>query len=75
MRYRSLKKESINPNFIVVIEFFFFGWAGSFFHRLLSSSLACGILLPRLGIKPETPALQGGFLTTGPTREARVTEF
>ena len=30
--------------------------------------LSCsrGILFPRSGIKPESPALQGGFLTTGP---------
>ena len=28
--------------------------------------MACGILVPRLGIKPMSPALQRGFLTTGP---------
>ena len=27
---------------------------------------ACGILVPQPGIKPESPPLQGGFLTTGP---------
>ena len=27
---------------------------------------ACGILVPRPGIKPMSPALAGGFLTTGP---------
>ena len=32
----------------------------------LSYSGACGILVPRPGIKPVSPALQGGFLTTGP---------
>ena len=26
----------------------------------------CGILVPRPGIKPKCPALEGGFLTTGP---------
>ena len=26
----------------------------------------CGILVPRPGIKPKSPALEGGFLTTGP---------
>ena len=31
-----------------------------------SCSIACGILVPQPGIKPESPALQGGFLTTGP---------
>ena len=32
----------------------------------LSCSTACGILVPQLGIKPASPALQGRFLTTGP---------
>ena len=31
----------------------------------LSSSVACGILVPWPGIKPVSPALQGGFVTTG----------
>ena len=29
-------------------------------------SMACGILVPKPGIEPASPALQGGFLTTGP---------
>ena len=36
----------------------------------LSSSMACGILVPRPGIKPTSPALQGGFLTSGPPGKA-----
>ena len=28
--------------------------------------LACGILIPEPGIKPTSPALEDGFLTTGP---------
>ena len=32
----------------------------------LTRSLACGILVPRPGIEPMSPALHGGFLTTGP---------
>ena len=32
----------------------------------LSCSEAGGILVPRPGIEPLSPALQGGFLTTGP---------
>ena len=32
----------------------------------LSCSTACGILVPWLGIEPASPALQGGFLMTGP---------
>ena len=27
---------------------------------------ACGILVPQPGIEPMSPALEGGFLTTGP---------
>ena len=34
--------------------------------RGLSCSAACGILVPRPGIEPVSPALQGRFLTTGP---------
>ena len=34
--------------------------------RGLSCSAACGILVPGPGIEPMSPALQGGFLTTGP---------
>ena len=34
--------------------------------RGLSSSMACGILVHLPGIKPMSPALQGGFLTSGP---------
>ena len=32
----------------------------------LSYSKACGILVPPQGIKPMSPALESGFLTTGP---------
>ena len=31
-----------------------------------SCSIACGVLVPWQGIKPESPALQGGCLITGP---------
>ena len=34
--------------------------------RGLSCFTACGILVPWSGIEPTSPALQGGFLTTGP---------
>ena len=33
--------------------------------RGLSCPMACGILFPWPGIKPKSPALEGGFLTTG----------
>ena len=32
----------------------------------LSYPAACGILVPSLGIKPVSPALESGFLITGP---------
>ena len=32
----------------------------------LSCSVACGILVPHPEVKPISPALQGGFLTTAP---------
>ena len=32
----------------------------------LSCPMACGILVPQPGIEPVSPALVGGFLTTGP---------
>ena len=32
----------------------------------LSWPVECGILVPRPGIEPASPALEGGFLTTGP---------
>ena len=34
---------------------------------------ACGILVPRSGIKPTTPALEGRFLTTGPPGRSLLT--
>ena len=36
-----------------------------FFSLVLSCLRACGILLPGAGIKPESPTLEGGFLTAG----------
>ena len=40
----------------------------------LSCPTACGILVPQAGIEPTSPALEGRFLTTGPSRseERRV---
>ena len=35
-----------------------------------SCSVACGILFPRPGIEPTSPALQGGFWTIGPPRKS-----
>ena len=41
----------------------------------LSCSAACGILVPQLGIKPTSPALQGGSFTTGPPRKSHINAF
>ena len=38
----------------------------------LSCSMTCGILVPQLGFKPTSPALQGRFLTTGPPGKSLV---
>ena len=38
----------------------------------LSCSAACGILAPGPGIKPASPALEGGCLTTGPPGKSHV---
>ena len=40
-----------------------------------SCSVACGILTPQLGIEPVSPALEGGFLTTGPPGESLDPSF
>ena len=37
---------------------------------LHESPIACGILIPWAWIKPNSPSLQGGFWTTGPTRKS-----
>ena len=38
----------------------------------LSCPTASGILVPRPGIGPESPALAGGFLITGPPGKSQV---
>ena len=38
----------------------------------LSCPATCGILVPRPWIKPASPALEGGFLTTGPPGKSQV---
>ena len=43
-----------------------------FVARGLSCSTACAILVPRPGIEPTSPALQGGFLTTGPSGKSLI---
>ena len=50
-----------------LLLFFFFGCAGSLCHVGFSSCpVACGILVSGPGIEHSSPALEGGFLTTGP---------
>ena len=41
----------------------------------LSFPMACGILVPQPGIKPTTPALEGGFLNHWTTREVPTLRF
>ena len=41
----------------------------------LSRPAACGILVPPLGIKPVSPALEGGLLTTGPPGKSLEVKF
>ena len=51
-------------------------WAGSVVVACgLSCPVACGILVPRPGIKPTSPALEGGLLTTGPLGKSLVYDF
>ena len=38
----------------------------------LSCPATAGIIVPRPGIEPESPALEGGFLTTGPPGKSQV---
>ena len=40
-----------------------------------ASAVACGILVPRSGIKPMSPALQSGFLTPGPAGKSLEFSF
>ena len=44
-------------------------------HVALVALWHMGILVPQAGIKSAMPALQGGFLTTGPTRKVLHLEF
>ena len=41
----------------------------------LSCPMACGILFPRPGVNPASPALEGGFLTTGPPGKSCLCSF
>ena len=47
-------------------------WAPLVVARGLSCPVANGILFPWSGIEPPSPALKGGFLTTGPSRKCQV---
>ena len=44
-------------------------------HGFSSCTTAHGILVPRPRIEPVSPALEGGFLTTGPPGKARSEAF
>ena len=53
----------------------FFGCTGSSLCRTGPLVAACGILVPRPGIEPASPALEGGFLTTGPPGKSLFVYF
>ena len=42
------------------------------FFFFLAACTTCGILVPRPGIEPAPPALEGEVLTTGPPGKSRV---
>ena len=44
-------------------------WGFLAFSYCSTCPMACGILVPRPGIEATAPALEGGFLTTGPPAE------
>ena len=50
-------------------------WASVVMAHGLSCPDACGILVPRPGIEPTSPALAGGFITTGPPASVLMTAF
>ena len=41
----------------------------------LNCPVACGLLVPRQGMEPVSPALEGRFLTTGPPGEVPMAFF
>ena len=43
--------------------------------RRLTCPAACGILVPRPGSEPASPALEGGFFTTGPPGKSLISVF
>ena len=72
-------------SWMLVVFFFkslilFFGCVGSWFQctgsvvaHWLSCPKACGILVPQPGMEPESSALEGGFVTTGPSGKSLFT--
>ena len=50
-------------------------WASVVMAHRLSCPDACGILVPRPGIEPTSPALAGGFISTGQPASALTTAF
>ena len=66
--------------FLILILFFYFHlfiwrhWVLVEAHGL-SCPTVCGILVSRLGIKPASSALKGGFLITGPPGKSQEESF
>ena len=61
----------------LVFLLFLLCWVFVAVHRLrgFSCPKACRILVPQLGIKPGSPALEGGFLTIGPPVKVIVAQL
>ena len=42
------------------------------FEGLVAREIACGILVPQVGIEPASPALQGEFFTSVPPGKSQI---
>ena len=59
-------------NFVIIVIICLFIYLFWLHQVLVAACMAYGILVLQSGIKPTPPALQGGFLTTGPPGKFHV---
>ena len=64
-------RDKMGPIYIFCWLFYLFDYVGSRLHHAgpfleVHGLSSCGIPAARPGIEPTSPALEGGFLTTGP---------
>ena len=80
----NLDLRSTNSTLFVLFLFFFFlpHWVFIVVHRALTlwyeglgAPMISGILVPQLGIELTSPALEGRFLTTGPSGKSLFNSF